>query len=228
MNRPLSDETPRRSPDRRLLWRGSLVASIALALTAILLSTLHGSPAAFSARPPVSFPLTVKNHPASGLELILADDVPTAFRISGVIELCIGEQSAAVRQVPELNDPRNHATSLMLARSTPLAGVEATFDNSSMSASSHLSRVNAWLNINTSAASADDAFDNLASQLQQTLSAVPQTDGFILAGESALSPDRKARFKCGPNDLIVILPDRNHPIIRLMLLRSTRDLHSPK
>lgn len=223
MNRPLSDETPRPVASRHRLWRGMFIATgvIALALVANVLSTtLRGNPAALSTRPPIPLPLTLKNHPASGLELIITDDVPTALRIPGVIELCIGTQSAAVMQVPELNDPRNYATSIMLARSTPLAGVEATFDTSSMAASSHLSRINAWLNINSRAASADEAFDNLISELQQTLSVVPQTDGFILAGESVPSPDRKARFNCGPNDLIVTLPDRNNSIIRMMLYKS--------
>lgn len=228
MNRPISDETPRPLPNRRLLWRGILLVFVVIALVLVALrlsTTMRGT---LSARPTIALPLTLKNHPASGVELIITDGVPTAFRIPRVIELCIGNQSAAVMQVPELNDPRNYATSLMVSRSTPLAGIEASFDNSSMSASSHLSRINAWLNINTSAASADDAFDHLASQLQQTLSVVPQTEGFILAGESVPSPDRKARFECGLNDLIITLPDRDHPIIRLMLVRSTRDLHTPK
>lgn len=199
---------------------------IALALTAISLSTtLRGT---LSSRPPIALPLALKNHPPSGVELIITNGVPAALRIPDVIELCIGNQSAAVMQVPELNDPRNYATSLMVSRSTPLAGIEASFDNSSMSASSHLSRINAWLNINSRAASADEAFDNLISELQQTLSVVPQTDGFILAGKSVPSPDRKARFNCGPNDLIVTLPDRNHPIIRMMLIKSMQDLHTPR
>jgi hypothetical protein len=221
MNRPTSGETPRPLPNRRLLWRGMFIAIgiIALALTAITLSTtMRGT---LSSRTPIALPLTLKNHPASGLELLLTDGVPSAFRISGVIELCIGTQSAAVMQSPEFGARHNEFSSrVLLTRSTPHAGVEASFDNMSWVASWRLTRVNAWLNVDTERASPEQAFDDHAAQLQTALNVAPATDGFILAGESIPTPDCKARFKCGPNDLIVTLPDRNHPIIRMMLYES--------
>ncbi len=221
MNRPLSDETPRPIPNRRPLWRGILLVFVVIALVLVALrlsTTMRGT---LSARPPIALPLTLKNHPASGVELIITDGVPAAFRIPDVIELCIGNQSAFVMQSPEFGARHNEFSSRVhLARSTPHAGIEASFNNTSWIASSGLTRVNAWFNVDTERASPEQAFDDLAARLQIALSLAPVTDGFILAGESVPLPDRKARFECGANHLIITLPDRNHPIIRMMLYES--------